>query len=81
LIEVLVVLAIMGTVLGVSGLALASLNLPRETDALRGLRQAREQAIRTGTPMRFQSALFLPDGRVIGTGIDPLTGAVRDSAR
>jgi len=82
LVELLVVLALLGLVLGVSGLALASLREPRESDALRELARARAQAIRTGVPARasttishLPSPLFLPDGRAIGPNVDPLTGA------
>lgn len=89
MIEVLVVLAILGLVLGVSGLALASLKAPRESTATLELRRAREQAIRTGHPVRVladspsirPSVLFLPDGRAIGPGVDPLTGAPNASTR
>src|SRR5207245_6322338 len=41
LIEVIVVVAIIGVVMGVSGLALASLKTPRESDQVRALRDAR----------------------------------------
>jgi len=88
LIEVIVVLAIVGLVVGVSGLAIASLKAPREAEWIRMLRQARADAIRTGRPVRsvgnhspLLTPLFLPDGRAIGPGVDPLTGAPRDSAR
>jgi prepilin-type N-terminal cleavage/methylation domain-containing protein len=84
LVELLVVLALLSLVLGVSGLALASLREPREADALRELARARAQAIRTGVPARadttishLPSPLFLPDGRAIGPNVDPLTGAPR----
>jgi prepilin-type N-terminal cleavage/methylation domain-containing protein len=88
LLEVIVVLAIMGLMAGVSGLALASLKTPRESEWLRALRQARAEAIRTGRPMRIEDhrarrtapILFLPDGRAIGPDVDPLTGAPRDSS-
>jgi prepilin-type N-terminal cleavage/methylation domain-containing protein len=75
LVELLVVLALLGLVLGVGGLALASLREPRESDRLREMRRARAQAIRSGAPVRTGSVLFLPDGRAVGTGVDALTGA------
>ena len=82
LIEVIVVLAILGLVLGISGLALASLKAPRESERTRALREARADAIRSGRPVRAVNVplptpapLFLPDGRAIGPGVDPLTGA------
>jgi prepilin-type N-terminal cleavage/methylation domain-containing protein len=89
LLEVLVVLAIMGIALGVSGLALASLKAPREAEQVRQLRQARERAIQSGGPVFLDitmarsttHVLFLPDGRAIGPGLDPFTGFLRDSAR
>jgi prepilin-type N-terminal cleavage/methylation domain-containing protein len=89
LVEVIVVLAIMGLMAGVSGLALASLKAPRESEWILALRRARAEAIRTGRPMRTEdhrarrtaTILFLPDGRAIGPGVDPLTGAPRDSGR
>ncbi len=77
LVELLVVLAVLGLVLGVSGLALAGLREPRESDELRDLRQARAEAIRSGAPRTAHGALFLPDGRAIGPNVDPLTGAPR----
>jgi len=64
-------------VLGVSGLALASLREPRESDGLRELRLARAAAVRSGVPRIAHGVLFLPDGRAIGPNIDPLTGAPR----
>ena len=88
LLEVIVVLAVMGLALGISGLALATLKAPRESERIRELREARAEAIHTGRPVRavfdhspLPAPLFLPDGRAIGPGVDPLTGAPRDSAR
>ncbi|HEU5260773.1 MAG TPA: prepilin-type N-terminal cleavage/methylation domain-containing protein [Gemmatimonadales bacterium] len=87
LLEIVVVVAILGLVFGISGLALASLKAPRESEWIRGLRRARAEAIRTGVPVRARSPLppptapyrplppvFLPDGRALGPGVDPLTG-------
>jgi Tfp pilus assembly protein FimT len=75
LVELLVVLALLGLVLGISGLALASLREPRESVELGELRQARAEAIRSGAPRAAHGVLFLPDGRAIGPNVDPLTGA------
>jgi prepilin-type N-terminal cleavage/methylation domain-containing protein len=89
LVEVIVVLALIGLALGIGGLALASLQLPRESESVRALRNARTKAIQTGDPVSLIAAnldtganraprvthLFLPDGRVIGPGVDPLTGS------
>jgi type II secretory pathway pseudopilin PulG len=77
LVELLVVLALLGLVLGVSGLALASLREPRDSDALTELRRARAEAIQTGVARSAGGVLFLPDGRAIGPNVDPLTGAPR----
>jgi prepilin-type N-terminal cleavage/methylation domain-containing protein len=92
LVELLVVLALLGLVFGISGLALGSLQEPRESPWIRELRRARTEAIRSGKPVRLMvsltarppdrpTVLFLPDGRAVGPGVDPLTGAPVDSAR
>jgi prepilin-type N-terminal cleavage/methylation domain-containing protein len=84
LVELIVVVALLGLVFGVSGLAFSSLRLPRHAAWLVALRRARAQAIETGRPVRavlpqnsglLPGPLFLPDGRAIGAGADPLTGA------
>lgn len=77
LVELLIVLALLGLLLGVSGLALASLREPVESAALSELRRARAEAIRSGAPRSANGVLFLPDGRAIGPSVDPLTGAPR----
>jgi Tfp pilus assembly protein FimT len=74
LVELLVVLALLGLILGISGVALASLREPQEAATLRALERARGQAIATGEPVAQDSVLFLPDGRAIGPSVDPLTG-------
>jgi prepilin-type N-terminal cleavage/methylation domain-containing protein len=81
LVELLVVLALLGLILGISGVALASLREPAESAAVREMARARAEAIRTGLPARadttisyLPSPLFLPDGRAIGPNVDPLTG-------
>jgi prepilin-type N-terminal cleavage/methylation domain-containing protein len=88
LIELIVVLALIGLVVGISGLALASVKTPRESARHQAFRHAREQAIRTGIPVvivtnddRRTMVRFLADGRAVGTDIDPLTGLARDSTR
>jgi prepilin-type N-terminal cleavage/methylation domain-containing protein len=88
LVELMVVIAILGLIVGVSGLAFTSLHAPRAWERTRAVRAARAQAIREGRPVAFPfggprvrpSALFLPDGRAIGTGVDPLAGAVADAS-
>jgi len=74
LLELLVVLTIIGLLVGVSGLAIASLRLPRESQDVIDLRRARADAIRSGVPRTAHGIRFLPDGRAIGVGVDPLTG-------
>jgi prepilin-type N-terminal cleavage/methylation domain-containing protein len=87
LVEVVVVLALLGLILGISGLAMGSLrNTPRTTRA-RLLVAARDSAIRFGvsvivtmpwvdvaTDTATATVLFLPDGRALGRGVDPLSG-------
>lgn len=84
LIELLVVLVLLGVLLGVSGLAVGSFGAPRDSARVRVLAAARAQAIRSGVAVsvRFDSAFvrFWPDGRAVGPGVDPLTGAP-DAAR
>src|ERR671930_511085 len=83
--ELLVVLAIMGLTAVVAGLAFTSLRSPTQTRMFVELRQARAEAIRTGKPIALESppatmpsgrvtVRFLPDGRALGPGVDPLTG-------
>jgi prepilin-type N-terminal cleavage/methylation domain-containing protein len=86
LVELVVTLALLGLL---SGLAAATLSGWRksEPDArARLLSRARERAVRTGTRVRLddangKSVLFLPDGRAVGEGVDPLTGGPPDAAR
>lgn len=75
LIELLVVLTILGLILGISGLAIASLKSPRESQEVIELRRARSDAIQSGAPRTAHGVRFLPDGRAIGTGVNALTGA------
>lgn len=89
LVEMIVVMAVLGMTFGVSALAFTSLKGPRESAVARELHRARSEAIRTGRPVVTSGnhapltphLLFLPDGRAIGPGADPLTGAPIDSAR
>jgi len=85
LVELVVVIAIIGLMAAISGVAVASLKLPRESEQVAALRRARTAAIESGTPVRPDGnpaprtthLLFLPDGRALGVGADPLTGAPR----
>ena len=89
--ELMVALALLGLIVGLSALTLAGLRPAAEDAAVQDLRRARAEAIRTGRPVRMASArgdtvashtphptpvvTFLPDGRALGPGVDPLTGA------
>lgn len=75
LLELLVVLTVLALVLCVSGLAMAALQAPREAAPIIELRLARMEAIHSGTARNWQHIRFLPDGRAIGSGVDPLIGA------
>lgn len=83
--ELLVVLLILGLTAGVAGLSVAALRRPPESELGHKLRVARATAIRQGTAItvsfdsvesdwRGSLRRFLPDGRVIGAGVDPWTG-------
>ncbi|HEV8382855.1 MAG TPA: prepilin-type N-terminal cleavage/methylation domain-containing protein [Gemmatimonadales bacterium] len=77
LLELIVTLAVIGVILGVSGLALGTLRLPRESREIIELRAARADAIHSGAPRTAHGVRFLPDGRAIGDDVDALTGAPR----
>lgn len=83
--ELLVVLLIIGLTAGVAGFSVSTLRRPPESVIRERIRAARTAAIRQGTAVvisldsvgsdRPDSMLrFLPDGRVIGAGVDPWTG-------
>jgi prepilin-type N-terminal cleavage/methylation domain-containing protein len=87
LVELLVVLLIVGLTAGVAGMSVSALRPPPGDDLVRHLRRARATAIRQATPVRVTVEgperggpawvlRFLPDGRVLGPGVDPWTGAV-----
>ena len=77
LLELIVVLAVLGIILGVSGLALGTLKTPRESQKTIELRAARANAIHSGAPRTAHGVRFLPDGRAIGPGVNSLTGEPR----
>jgi len=89
LLEVIVVVAILGLIAGVSGLAFVTLRAPRQSELVHELSRARAEAIQTGRPVvsgsnrapRTPHVLFLPDGRAVGLGADPLTGAPLDAKK
>jgi len=88
LLEVMAVIVVIGLIAGLAALAFGTLRTPRESDTARELRRARSEAIETGHSVTTGGnraerthVLFLPDGRAVGSGTDPLTGAAVDSAR
>ena len=78
LVELLVVLAILGVLASVSALSVVSLRIPASAAARDSLRSAREVAIRSGVAqvvwIEGLPVRLLPDGRVLGGPVDPLTG-------
>ncbi|HET7024570.1 MAG TPA: prepilin-type N-terminal cleavage/methylation domain-containing protein [Gemmatimonadales bacterium] len=87
LIELIVALAVLGIILGVSAAAIGSLDRKPSSTEVVAIARGRERALRTGVPVSIdlpdsnpnvgpRSVLLLPDGRVIGAGYDQLTGAV-----
>ena len=87
LIELLVVLAILGLLVGIGALGLAGAKPAPGTTTAQMLARARSEAVRTGraTIVTIDSAgrhgptviRFQPDGGAIGPGVDPWTGQVR----
>lgn len=90
LVEVMVVLAVLALMTGLVTVGLATLEPSPESEYARSVERARAQAIRTGSPVRAAEPLpslavphrplpplFLPDGRALGPGVDPLTGRPR----
>lgn len=82
LVELIVALTIIGLITGVSGLALGRLNRPQSNERSRLATAAQREAIVGRHSVRLivsrDTILFLPDGRSVGRGVDPLTGALRD---
>jgi prepilin-type N-terminal cleavage/methylation domain-containing protein len=81
--ELIVVIAVLGLVAGTAAVALSTaFGSPTSSEA--DLARARTLAIVEGRPRRLQrrdssgvwieTVLVLPDGRVVGGGVDPLTG-------
>lgn len=86
LVELLVVLVLLGLVAGISALGLGTLHEPglAVTSDAKRMSAARAEAIRTGQPVLLQRdsggpVLYLPEGRAVGGGVDPLTGAPPDA--
>ncbi|MDH4348177.1 MAG: prepilin-type N-terminal cleavage/methylation domain-containing protein [Gemmatimonadota bacterium] len=81
LVELLVVLALLGVLLGTSSLSVVALRpAPSDLDRARA-DSARRAAILSGqaVTIRFDSTVvrYLPDGGAIGVGVDRLTGTRR----
>jgi prepilin-type N-terminal cleavage/methylation domain-containing protein len=79
LVELLVALVIVGLLAAIGTVSVTSLRPPLEAARLDTLRSARVRAIRTGAPVMLMldslPIRFLPDGRVLGGPLDPLSGA------
>lgn len=87
LVEMVVVLTLMGVLAGIGGLAFAGLRRPAEDPWTDSVSSARRAAIDSGVTVLLAAdslhapVLFLPDGRAIGNGVDPLTGEAIHAAR
>jgi prepilin-type N-terminal cleavage/methylation domain-containing protein len=86
LVELIVTLALLGLLSGLAAAMLGGLRRSEPDTRPRELARARARAVRTGTRVRLEDAsgasvLFLPDGRAVGDGVDPLTGGPSDAAR
>jgi prepilin-type N-terminal cleavage/methylation domain-containing protein len=91
LLELIVVLAVMGTLAAITALALPGRPGARGPTQIERLMLARDSAIRTGLPVEAmvdtsaegapRIVRFLPDGRAVGPLVDPLTGAVDNAVR
>lgn len=83
LLELIVTLVVIGIALGIGSVAMRRGREPALTPADSVLHAARGRAIREGRIVRVaipslagepKQYLFLPDGRAVGPGLDPLTG-------
>ena len=89
LVEMLVVLVILGVLATTAGLAFSNARIESKPGKQASLNALRTRAIldehpvqlRYGDPTLETAMLVLPDGRVIGHGVDPLTGQVTDATR
>ena len=91
LIELIVALAVLGIVLGVSTAALSAIHRDVPPPRAAAIAAARTRALRQGSTVQLDlpdssghgvtSLLFLPDGRIVGVGFDPLTGEAADARR
>lgn len=91
LLEVIVALAILGILYGLTTMAFTSLKPGKGSAVREFIAGSRLEAVRTGTPLTItvdsvgmvspRVIRFLPDGRALGEGFDPWTGAWRSNAR
>ena len=83
LVELLVALVILGMMTGLGALSVVSLRPVARRVVLDSMASARRRAIRDGRPVVFRDGAqvlrFLPDGRVLGGPMDPLTGVPLDA--
>ncbi len=83
LLELLVALVIVGVMAGLGALSVLSLRPGPRGAALDSMASARHRAIREARPVVLRDGTrqlrFLPDGRVLGGGVDPLTGVPQDA--
>lgn len=84
--ELLVVLVILGISLAGSAIAVTALRPAPVSAAERRFHATRAEAIRSGRSAILidstgASIRLLPDGRVLGDNVDPVTGSLLDSAR
>ncbi len=75
----MVVLLVLGLIGGMGVLAVSRLRPVAAPERVTAWRRARATAIRTGQPIGVADdsgvvVRFLPDGRAIGSDVDPLTG-------
>jgi len=86
LVEMAVVLVLLGLVSTVAGLALGRLGPTPDGLRAHHLEEARARAIHLEEPVIFVDngghlVRFLPDGRAIGIGVNPVTGHAADATR
>jgi hypothetical protein len=74
MVELLAVLTLMGVLLGIAGVTVASLRTPRQAQVLEALSAARHDAIISGQPTSWQHdtvvVRFLPDGSSSGAAFE-----------
>ena len=86
LVELLVVLLLLGVMAGVTAFAVAGLRPPLQRQGDVNLDSARTAAVVSGQAVTLTrdggaAVRFLPDGRVLGAGLDPFTGGPLDASR